>query len=99
MTSPCGKRPCTEEATSGTRAVESRSCRASEALLVRVFQQTRDELLGTLHHVLGNPEDAQDVLQVAFLNCWEARAELVNVRNVRSWVWRVTLNAAKDLLR
>ena len=38
-----------------------------EESLVRVFQQTRDELFATLFHILGSPEDCWEQLRP----CWE----------------------------
>src|SRR3954468_25051270 len=67
-----------------------------EALLA-VFNDVRDKLFSTLAFLLGNHADAQDALQVAFLRCWRARAALPGLRNVRAWVWRVSLNAGRDL--
>jgi RNA polymerase sigma-70 factor (ECF subfamily) len=66
---------------------------------VRAFNEVRAELVSTLYFVLGNHEDAQDAAQDAFLKCWRTRAQLAEVRNLRAWIFRVGLNAAKDLQR
>jgi RNA polymerase sigma-70 factor, ECF subfamily len=68
-------------------------------LLLRTFAGLRDELVSTLWFVLGSPEDAQDVAQEVFLRCWRAREGLPDVQNLRAWIFRVGLNAAKDLQR
>jgi RNA polymerase sigma-70 factor (ECF subfamily) len=68
-------------------------------LLVRTFNEVRDELISTLWFVLGNPDDAQDVAQEVFLRCWRSREGLPEVQNLRAWIFRVGLNAAKDLQR
>jgi RNA polymerase sigma-70 factor (ECF subfamily) len=70
-----------------------------EDRLLGTFNDLRGPLAGTLVYLLGNPADAQDVLQTAFVKCWAARGELVSVGNLRAWIWRVALNAAKDLRR
>jgi len=67
--------------------------------LVRAFAEIREELLGTLMGMLGSHEDAQDVAQEAFLKCWRARRKLRRVRNLKAWIYRIALNAAKDLQR
>jgi RNA polymerase sigma-70 factor (ECF subfamily) len=69
-----------------------------EALLA-AFNELRDELVSTLWFVLGNQEDARDTAQEAFLKCWRSRAKLGEVQNLRAWIFRVGLNAAKDLRR
>src|SRR5688572_14301833 len=66
---------------------------------VCAFNEVRAELVSTLFFLLGNHEDAQDAAQEAFIKCWRTRAGLVDVRNVRAWIFRVGLNAAKDLQR
>jgi RNA polymerase sigma-70 factor (ECF subfamily) len=67
--------------------------------LVCAFNEMRTELVSTLFFVLGNYEDAQDVAQDAFVKCWRARASAGEVQNLRAWIFRIGLNAAKDLQR
>jgi RNA polymerase sigma-70 factor (ECF subfamily) len=71
---------------------------AGEAF-VRAFDEARGELVSTLFCLLGNHEDAQDSSQDTFLKCWQARGSLGSVRNLRAWIFRVGINAAKDLRR
>jgi RNA polymerase sigma-70 factor, ECF subfamily len=66
---------------------------------VCAFNQMRTELVSTLFFVLGNHDDAQDVAQEVFLKCWRTRETLADVKNMRAWIFRVSLNAAKDLQR
>ena len=66
---------------------------------VRAFNVMRTELVNTLFFVLGNHEDAQDVAQDVFLKCWRTRDTLTDIKNFRAWIFRVSLNAAKDLQR
>jgi RNA polymerase sigma-70 factor (ECF subfamily) len=70
-----------------------------ENRLVSTFNDLRGSLASTLLHLVGNHADAQDALQAAFIKCWEARGELPSVSNLRAWVWRVAVNAGKDLGR
>lgn len=67
--------------------------------LVLLFNQIRDELVSTLVYMLGNPDDAQDAAQEAFLKCWRVRHTIPDVQNLRAWIFRVGLNAAKDFQR
>jgi RNA polymerase sigma-70 factor (ECF subfamily) len=66
---------------------------------LRTFTDLRDELVSTLWFLLGSQEDAQDVAQEAFLRCWRTRDGLPGVQNLRAWIFRVALNASKDLQR
>ncbi len=72
---------------------------APEELLVRTFNALRDELVSTLMFLLGNREDAQDAAQDAFVKCWGTRDRLHQVQNLRSWIFRVGYNTAKDVQR
>jgi RNA polymerase sigma-70 factor (ECF subfamily) len=90
------KIPASAEAWSVVEAVPHVSM---DEQLLRTFNDLRDELLSTLCFMLGNAEDAQDVAQEAFLRCWKTREGMVAVQNGRAWIFRVALNAAKDLQR
>ncbi len=68
-------------------------------VLLHAFNALRDELVSTLMYVLGNRDDAQDAAQEAFVKCWKARDTLAGIQNVRAWIFRVGLNAAKDMRR
>jgi len=68
-------------------------------VLLRTFNEVRDELVSTLWYVLGNQEDAQDIAQEVFLRCWRTQEGLPEVQNLRAWIFRVGLNAAKDVHR
>lgn len=68
----------------------------SERLLA-TFNQIRDELTSTLWFILGNKDDAQDIAQDAFLRCWKKQDDLPDVLNLKAWIFKVAINAAKDL--
>jgi RNA polymerase sigma-70 factor (ECF subfamily) len=84
---------CVQPATGTAEALP-----AADALL-RTFNDLRHELVSTLWFVLGNQEDAQDVAQEAFLRCWRTQQSVPDIVNLRAWIFRVGLNAAKDLQR
>ena len=71
----------------------------SDEALESAFNALRDELISTLMYLLGNADDAQDAAQEAFLKCWRARHTLTEIQNLRAWIFRVGLNAAKDYQR
>jgi RNA polymerase sigma-70 factor (ECF subfamily) len=94
--------PGTDPALAATLAdplVHGAAERPGDAALVATFNQVRDELVSTLMYLLGNADDAQDAAQEAFLKCWRARASVPDVQNLRAWIFRVGLNAAKDFQR
>lgn len=67
------------------------------ALLEEAFQRHQGELLGTLYYLVGNLEDARDALQNAFIKCWRHQAEVGNIENLKAWIFRVALNAGRDI--
>jgi RNA polymerase sigma-70 factor (ECF subfamily) len=75
------------------------NCRPGDDALVAMFNRVRDELVSTLMYLLGNSDDAQDVAQEAFLKCWRARQSVPDIQNLRAWIFRIGLNAAKDFQR
>jgi RNA polymerase sigma-70 factor (ECF subfamily) len=66
-------------------------------LLEETFALHQAELLGTLFYLVGNLEDARDALQEAFIKCWRHQSEVVEVENLKAWIFRVTLNAGRDI--
>lgn len=89
----------TGASTAGGPPAGTTEAASSADLLVRTFTELRDELVSTLWFLLGNPEDAQDIAQEVFLRCWRAQESLPDIRDLRAWIFRVGLNAAKDLQR
>lgn len=68
-------------------------------VLLRTFNELRDDLVSTLFFLLNNLEDAQEAAQETFLKCWRAREGLPDIQNIRAWIFRIGLNTAKDLQR
>src|SRR3954464_12287786 len=85
--------------TSKVRQGRSVGSELAAEVFVCAFNEVRAELVSTLFFVLGNQEDAHDAAQETFLKCWRTRHTLEEVRNMRAWIFRVGLNAAKDLQR
>jgi RNA polymerase sigma-70 factor (ECF subfamily) len=67
--------------------------------LVGAFNKVRTDVVNRLCCILGNYQDAQDAVQEAFLKCWCRLERIEEVRNLRAWILRVSVNTAKDLQR
>jgi len=80
-------------------AAPTRRYRVGGERLGVAFAEIRPALLQSLTAMLGSADDAQDVMQEAFLKCWRARARIMRVQNLRAWIFRVGLNAARDFQR
>jgi RNA polymerase sigma-70 factor (ECF subfamily) len=49
--------------------------------------------------ILGNPADAEEAVQEAFLRAWRFRDSLTSVPSVKPWLYRVVVNACYSKLR
>jgi RNA polymerase sigma factor (sigma-70 family) len=87
----------TEQARQAAAATEGEAALRGARLLEAAFEQHQSELLGTLYYLVGNLEDARDALQEAFIKCWRHQAEVVEVENLKAWIFRVALNAGRDI--
>lgn len=68
-------------------------------LVVSTFSGLQNELVSTLVYMLGNRDDAMDMVQEAFVKCWKIRHTVGDIDNLRAWIFRVAMNCAKDLQR
>jgi RNA polymerase sigma-70 factor (ECF subfamily) len=66
-------------------------------LLEEAFARHQAELLGTLYYLVGNLEDARDALQEAFVKCWRHQEQVVEVENLKAWIFRIALNTGRDI--
>lgn len=77
-------------------AAEAEHQQAAERL-EEAFALYQDELLGMLYYLVGNSEDARDTLQETFIKCWRHRSSVGEVENLRAWIFRIALNAGRDM--
>jgi RNA polymerase sigma-70 factor (ECF subfamily) len=82
-------RPC-----DGKPEVEPNCCAQR---LEEAFARWQGELVGTLYFLVGNVEDARDVLQETFIKAWRQRHKLDEVENLKAWLFRIALNTGRDL--
>jgi RNA polymerase sigma-70 factor (TIGR02960 family) len=59
----------------------------------------RRELHVHCYRMLGSFEEAEDVVQEALLNAWNARDSFGTEGNVRAWLYKIATNACLDALR
>ncbi len=66
----------------------------------RVLVERYQQLVYTIAlRMVGTPEDAEDVAQEAFLAAWRALPKFRMDAKFSTWLYRLTVNAATDLLR
>jgi RNA polymerase sigma-70 factor (ECF subfamily) len=59
----------------------------------------RERVVRTAYQVTGDLEDARDVAQQVFLRLWKILPRFDPKRRFDTWLYRITVNAAIDLLR
>jgi RNA polymerase sigma-70 factor (ECF subfamily) len=70
-----------------------------DTVLVHVYARLRPPVVAYVFRLVGSTRDAEDILQTAFLSLWDQLQRDVEIRNVRSWIYRVVHNLAMDQLR
>lgn len=65
----------------------------------RIMRLHEKQMLSTALRLVGNLEDAQDIAQEAFLRLYRNLRKLPDIQEMRSWLYRVTVNLCNDLLR
>jgi RNA polymerase sigma-70 factor (ECF subfamily) len=81
---------------SGFIELSIRGDRAAFEVLVRRYQ---DRLYHTAYRLLGNTDDAQDVVQDAFLNAYQSLHQFKGDARFFTWLYRIAVNSAISLRR
>lgn len=69
-----------------------------EAFKTRVLP-TKDKLYRFAFKLVGNSEEARDIVQEVFIKVWNKRSEMDKLDNMEAWCMRVTRNLALDKLK
>jgi RNA polymerase sigma-70 factor (ECF subfamily) len=85
----------TEEAARWLRLAKSGDAAAFEALL----RTHEAQVARTALRLLGNRQDAQDAAQEVFLRLHRNLRQIDCAGNVAGWLYRVTVNVCRDMLR
>lgn len=67
--------------------------------LMKAWGEHEPELRGWLYSRLGNPHDADDMLQDLFLKALRQDKKFCEITNARAWLFEVVRNALADRLR
>ncbi len=71
----------------------------SEAALDELVSRKTKSLLQLAQRILGDPEEARDVVQVTFFKLWENRKKFDDRWAPNTWIYRIASNLAIDHLR
>lgn len=69
-----------------------------EAFQDRVLP-AKNKLFRFALRMLGDHDDAKDVVQEVFIRVWNGRAQLDKIENMEAWCMRITKNLSLDKLR
>lgn len=84
---------------SAAAALSTRVQQGDPRAFAHVWQQERSRLTALALRMTGTPQDADDVVQEAFLSAWRAHSSFAGQSQVSTWLYRITANAALMHLR
>lgn len=64
-----------------------------------LLRRYQDRLFNAIYHVVDNAEDAQDVVQEAFLNAYQSLHSFKGDSEFYTWLYRIAFNTAISLKR
>lgn len=70
-----------------------------QAIFDRLIDESLPMLRNTAYGILGNAADADDAVQEALLKAWKKYTIFHSKAKLSSWVCRITINVAYDMLR
>jgi RNA polymerase sigma-70 factor, ECF subfamily len=75
------------------------SPRAAEEAVPELYERMRSPLLAYAYRLIGSSSDAEDLVQTAFLRVFDRLSRNEEIRDLRSWLYRVVHNLAIDEVR
>jgi RNA polymerase sigma-70 factor (TIGR02960 family) len=80
-------------------AVAAAAMAGEEPAFAALVERHRRELHVHCYRMLGSFDEAEDVVQEAFLRAWRRRDSFEPGSNLRAWLYRIATNACLDALR
>src|ERR1700738_3773528 len=75
------------------------SLKGESAAFGELVRRYQDRLYNTVHRLVDNAEDAQDVVQDAFLNAYQSLGTFKGDSQFFTWLYRIAVNTAISLKR
>jgi RNA polymerase sigma-70 factor (ECF subfamily) len=79
--------------------LRDRASQGRHAAFEELVCRYQDRLFNTVYRLLGNAEDARDVVQEAFLNAFQSLDSFKGDSQFYTWLYRIAFNAAVSLKR
>ncbi len=96
---PSPAQPSTDRSELSDRELLLALQRDEEWALDTLIERKSRQLLQHVYRMVGDREDARDIVQLSFVRVWEHRARFDARWSVNTWVYRIASNLAIDLLR
>ena len=84
-------------------SLEAALARDLEGSFERMVREYQDRLYSFAHRLAGNPQDAEEIAQDAFVRAYRAMktypAERIRALSLKAWLYRITLNVARNRMR
>lgn len=71
-----------------------RTGQSNEEVVTALYEQMRPSLLGYVYHLTGSMRDAEDLVQIVFLQLFDHLCRRAAITNMRGWVFRAAHNLA-----
>ena len=85
------------------QALEAALAQDLEGSFERMVRVYEDRLYTFAHRLSGNPEDAEEIAQDAFVRAYRAlktyEAERIRALSLKAWLYQITLNVARNRAR
>jgi RNA polymerase sigma-70 factor, ECF subfamily len=84
-------------------ALEAALAQDLEGCFERMVREYQDRLYSFAHRLAGNPQDAEEIAQDAFVRAYRAMktypAERIRTLSLKAWLYQITLNVARNRMR
>ncbi len=70
-----------------------------EAALDELIERKTNPLIAFVYRMVGDQEEARDIVQITFFRLWEHRARFDDQWSPNTWIYRIATNLAIDHLR
>jgi len=71
-----------------------RSQHSNEEIVTALYEQMRPALLGYVYHLTASTRDAEDLVQIAFLQLFDQLGHRSEIKNLRGWIYRAVHSLA-----